>query len=59
LNVFLTDLANFPIVNEIMGHYFKQPYPARAVVGVATLPKAVEVEIDAIMVLKPQCYPAS
>ena len=59
LNVFLTDLAHFPIVNEIMGHYFQEPYPARAVVGVAALPKAAEVEIDAIMVLKPQDYPAS
>ncbi len=59
LNVFLTDLAHFPIVNEIMGHYFQAPYPARAVIGVAALPKAAEVEMDAIMVLKPQEYPAS
>jgi reactive intermediate/imine deaminase len=59
LNVFLTDLAHFPIVNEIMVRYFQQPYPARAVLGVAALPKAVDVEIDAIMVLKPQEYPAS
>ena len=39
LNVFLTDLSHFPIVNEIMGHYFNQPYPARAAIGVAALPK--------------------
>jgi len=59
LNVFLTDLAHFPLVNEIMGHYFQQPYPARAAVGVAALPKGADVEIDAIMVIKPQEYPAS
>lgn len=59
LNVYLTDLAYFPIVNEIMGHYFQEPYPARAVIGVAALPKAADVEMDAIMVLKPQEYPAS
>ncbi|MCX7102780.1 MAG: RidA family protein [Methylobacter sp.] len=59
LNVFLTDLTCFPIVNEIMGHYFEEPYPARAAIGVAALPKAADVEMDAIMVLKPQEYPAS
>lgn len=59
LNVFLTHLADFPIVNEIMGHYFQAPYPARAVCGVAALPKDANVEMDAIMVLKPQEYPAS
>ncbi len=58
LNVFLTDLAHFPIVNEIMGHYFQAPYPARAVVEVTALPKAADVEMDAIMVLPPQEYPA-
>ncbi len=58
LNVFLTDLGHFPLVNEIMGHYFQEPYPARAAIGVAALPKAAEVEMDAIMVLKPQEYPA-
>ncbi|MCK5353930.1 MAG: RidA family protein [Methyloprofundus sp.] len=51
LNVFLTDLSHFPIVNEIMGEYFAQPYPARAAVGVAALPKGVGVEMDAIMEL--------
>ena len=59
LNVFLTDLSNFPLVNEIMGHYFQDPYPARAAIGVAALPKGVAVEMDAIMCLKPQEYPAS
>lgn len=58
LNVFLTDLAHFPIVNEIMGRYFNEPYPARAAIGVAALPKGADVEMDAIMVLKPQEYPA-
>jgi len=51
LNVFLTDLSNFPIVNEIMAEYFSEPYPARAAVGVASLPKVAQVEMDAIMVL--------
>jgi len=57
LNVYLTDLADFPIVNEIMGHYFQQPYPARAAIGVAALPKGAAVEMDAIMHLEPQEYP--
>jgi reactive intermediate/imine deaminase len=57
LNVFLTDLSHFPIVNEIMGRYFQEPYPARAAIGVAALPKAAGVEIDAIMVLDTQEYP--
>ncbi len=56
LNVFLTDLSHFPIVNEIMGTYFNQPYPARAAVGVAALPKGVGVEMDAIMELRPPEY---
>ena len=51
LNIFLTDLTNFPLVNEVMAEYFQQPYPARAAVGVAALPKAAGVEMDAIMVL--------
>jgi reactive intermediate/imine deaminase len=51
LNIFLTDLAHFALVNEIMAEYFQQPYPARAAVGVASLPKDVPVEMDAIMVL--------
>jgi len=51
LNVFLTDLSHFPIINEVMAEYFKQPYPARAAIGVAALPKGAEVEMDAILVL--------
>lgn len=51
LNIFLTDLANFPTVNEIMAQYFKEPYPARAAVGVASLPKDAQVEMDAILSL--------
>jgi reactive intermediate/imine deaminase len=58
LNVFLTDLAHFPIVNEIMGQYFTEPYPARAAIGVAALPKGSAVEMDAIMQLPQQEYPA-
>ncbi len=57
LNVFLTDLSNFPMVNEIMGRYFQEPYPARAAIGVAALPKDAAVEMDAIMILEPQEYP--
>lgn len=56
LNVFLTDLSNFPIVNEIMAEYFTQPYPARAAVGVAALPKDVGVEMDAVMVIEEPYY---
>ncbi len=51
LNVSLTDLADFPVVNEVMSEYFAEPYPARAAVGVAALPKGSQVEIEAIMVL--------
>ena len=51
LNIFLTDLSHFPLVNEIMATYFTEPYPARAAVGVAALPKGARVEMDAIMVL--------
>ncbi len=51
LNVFLTDLGNFPVVNEVMAKYFREPYPARAAVGVAALPRGAQVEMDAIMVL--------
>jgi len=51
LNIFLTDLAHFPLVNQVMADYFQQPYPARAAVGVATLPKDAAVEMDAVMVL--------
>ena len=51
LNIFLTDLNNFQTINEVMAEYFEQPYPARAAVGVAALPKGAEVEVDGIMVL--------
>jgi reactive intermediate/imine deaminase len=49
LNISMTDLANFPTINEIMATYIAEPYPARAAVGVAALPKAVQVEIEAIL----------
>ncbi|MEN8204653.1 MAG: RidA family protein [Pseudomonadota bacterium] len=51
LNVFLTDLGHFVLVNEIMAEYFREPYPARAAVGVAALPKGAQVEMDAVMEL--------
>ncbi len=51
LNIYLTDLAHFPLVNEVMSEFFSQPYPARAAVGVAELPKASQVEMDAVLVL--------
>jgi reactive intermediate/imine deaminase len=51
LNVFLTDLAHFPAVNQVMSEYFDEPYPARAAIGVAALPKGARVEMDAVMVL--------
>jgi reactive intermediate/imine deaminase len=51
LNIFLTDLSHFPLVNEVMAGYFQQPYPARAAIGVASLPKGAGVEMDAIMEL--------
>ncbi|MBD3651855.1 MAG: RidA family protein [Alcanivorax sp.] len=49
LNIFLTDLSYFNLVNEIMKEYFQEPYPARAAIGVAALPKGAEVEMDAVM----------
>lgn len=51
LNVFLTDLGHFALVNEIMADYFKTGYPARAVIGVAALPRGAAVEMDAVLVL--------
>ena len=51
LNIFLTDLGHFTLVNSIMAEYFKEPYPARAAVGVASLPRGALVEADAVMVL--------
>lgn len=53
LNIFLLDLSHFPLVNQVMADYFQEPYPARAAVGVAALPRDAEVEMDAIMVLAP------
>jgi len=51
VTIFLTDLANFATVNEVMAQYFNQPYPARAAVGVASLPKGVDIEAEAILAL--------
>ena len=51
LNVFLTDLGHFARVNDIMADYFQQPYPARAAIGVAALPRGAGVEMDAVLVL--------
>ena len=51
LNIFLTDLGHFAKVNEIMAQYFQQPYPARAAVGIASLPRGARVEADAVLVL--------
>lgn len=52
LNIYLIDLGNFSLVNDTMARYFSPPYPARAVVGVAALPRSALVEMDAILVLK-------
>lgn len=51
LTVYLTDLAHFPIVNEVMARYFTAPFPARATVQVAALPRGALIEIDAILIL--------
>jgi len=51
LNVFLVDLDDFALVNEVMAEYFEKPYPARAAIGVAALPKGARVEMDAILTL--------
>ena len=51
VTIYMTDLGKFPKVNELMASYFKEPYPARATVGVAALPRGAEVEIDAVMFL--------
>ena len=51
VNIFMTDLANFATVNEIMSRYFETPYPARAAIGVSQLPKGVDIEIDGILEL--------
>jgi len=49
VNIYLTDLANFVAVNEVMAEYFEQPYPARAAVGVASLPKGTDIEAEAVL----------
>lgn len=49
VNIYLTDLANFPTVNTVMADYFDEPYPARAAVGVASLPKGADVEAEAVL----------
>jgi len=51
VNIYMTDLANFATVNEVMGRYFAEPYPARAAIGVSQLPKGVGIEIDGILEL--------
>lgn len=51
VTVFLTDLANFAAVNEVMAQYFRAPYPARAAIGVAALPKGAAVEVEAVLVV--------
>ena len=51
LNIFLADLVHFPLVNQVMSEYFETPYPARAAIGVAALPKGAKVEMDAVMEL--------
>ena len=53
VNVYLVDLGNFAKVNEIMATYLSEPYPARAAIGVASLPRGAQVEIDGVMVLTP------
>lgn len=52
LNIYLTDLGHFPVVNQIMAEYFDEPYPARAAVGVAALPKGAQVEADGVLELR-------
>ena len=56
LNIFLTDLNNFAVLNEIMSSYFDQPYPARAAIGVNELPKGVSVEMDGVMIIDSDQY---
>ena len=56
LNIFLTDLSNFAVLNEIMATYFDKPYPARAAIGVNELPKGVNIEMDGVMVINSGQY---
>lgn len=57
LNVFLTDLGHFALVNQIMADYFQAPYPARAAIGVAALPRGAQVEMDAVLALEEEPAP--
>ena len=52
LNVFLTDLSHFALVNQVMAEYFQEPYPARAALGIAALPRGAQVEMDAVLVME-------
>ena len=52
LNVFLTDLSHFALVNQVMAEYFQEPYPARAALGIAALPRGAQVEMDAVLVVE-------
>ena len=52
LNVFLTDLSHFALVNQVMAEYFQEPYPARAALGIAALPRGAQVEMDALLVVE-------
>ena len=52
VTIYLTDLGNFPKVNEVMAEYFQEPYPARVTIGAASLPRGARVEIDAVMVVQ-------
>ena len=54
LSVYLTDLSHFPLINDAMARYFTKPYPARAAIGIASLPRGAQVEMDAIMVIPPR-----
>lgn len=51
LNIYLTDLSYFPVINEVMAEYFEQPYPARAAIGISELPKGALVEADGIAII--------
>lgn len=52
INVYLTDLSNFPLINQVMAEFFEEPYPARAAVEVSALPMSAKIEMDAVMVLE-------
>jgi reactive intermediate/imine deaminase len=51
VTIFITDFAHFPKVNEVMGQYFREPYPARSTVGVASLPRGARIEVECILIL--------